>query len=194
MEATGRRMRPEVLHERREITCDIEVTQDPHFLLRQGLHSASKREYRVPYCTVLVHLLESRDCRKFKSVFEMPSFGAACQLWIKKGIVGECQLTNAESRNQIRYDTSAEGLYGVSCRGCLGSRRSKNGHCWESLDSDNFRTLTRGMPKEMKAAMLKDSIQDFKRVLSCFCRSGRRNYQNRVWVGSNSRNVGFALV
>jgi len=71
--------------------------------------------------------------------------------------------------------------------GCLGSRRSKNKHCWELLDSNNFRTLTRGMPKEMKAAMLKDSIQDFKRILSCFCRSGRR-------VGSNSRNVRFALV
>ena len=51
MEATRRRMRPKVLHERREITCDIEVTQDPHFLLGQGLRSASKREYRVPYYT-----------------------------------------------------------------------------------------------------------------------------------------------
>ena len=59
--------------------------------------------------------------------------------------------------------------------GCWG-RGEANGHCWELLDSDNFRTLTRGMPKEMKAAMLKDSIQDLKRVSSCFCHSDRRNY------------------
>ena len=69
----------------------------------------------------------------------MPSFGAACQLWIKKGIVGECQLTNAESRNQIRYDTSAEGLYGFSCRGVFGVAAKQK---WALLGVARFRQFS----------------------------------------------------